>query len=71
MIPARLEDLRTVYSHESPEVRERTAMSLDGIAVALESGALHWQGNESAAERYMRTAKIFARMAAAVRGRID
>ena len=66
--PNVVHDLRNVCSDEPSELREKLALAMDGIAAVFESNGLHKQGNILTAERYLKHAQHFQRLAAAIRG---
>lgn len=63
------DDIKSIYSDESRDLRESLAKPLDGIASLFGEHGLHRQENIPVADRYLRNAALFERLAEAIRGR--
>lgn len=65
--PKLVTDLRSLFSGHTDEQRSSISQELLNIACEFESQGLHYQANEPTAERYMKHARFFERLAEAIR----
>lgn len=65
--PKLVTDLRSVFSDRPYSWKENIVEALSALARVCESEGLHYQAHEPTAERYMKHARFFERLAEAIR----
>lgn len=65
--PKPITDIKSVFSDHTRTQKAHLAMALEALASEFESQGLHYQSHIPTAERYMEHARLFERLAEAIR----